>query len=170
MFQKTARSFNLPKKQNNLTKNAVLTSTINRELLNAVQYSLIQPYSSNFFASMIPVNQTTSGKHLLFSICSKRQNVINSVIKQRHQTVTVHGRRCRGVIYLLSRGSTLCCCINELAMGRHGLIKAVVIEWPMSASGLTLSLNLHDQLHYHSFSHSILYTVARLDDVVLRST
>jgi len=26
--------------------------------------------------------------------------------------------------------------INELAMGRHGLIKAPLIEWPMSAIGL----------------------------------
>jgi hypothetical protein len=40
-----------------------------------------------------------------------------------------------GVIYSHSRDSPRYH-INELAMGRHRLIKAVLIEWPMSAIGL----------------------------------
>jgi hypothetical protein len=43
------------------------------------------------------------------------------------------------VIYSLSR-ETPRHHINELAMGRHGLIKALLIEWPMSAIGLAGSV------------------------------
>lgn len=65
------------------------------------------------------------------------------MIKQRHETAGFAQRehRVRKVesdLPALSRElATLR--INELAMGRHGLIKAAVIEWPMSARELTLS-------------------------------